>query len=398
MIRDYSDEVYNCMLKQIDEINSETINCVTDALGDVVLHMGKWTGLIRTSSTEEYQKKMLDMNDTTAKQLKKIFKEVKEIDATKSEDIKKINDRQREYNNKIKQLSDTIHPGVSFKSAEEIKKICSGINGNLTAADKAINEKYQTVLRSTTSDVVLKAVKGTIGGIVNCGVSILSLPVKMIEGLATGGPVKMATEAASDTWGIINSVFSVGSNIGALAAVGLGGVFAFATGNSRYREAGLEEAEKYVGSEGLADALIAEYGENKFTSTVKGVSDMIDTIDTLDSLIDDSKGFIKGEGILPKNPIPEHEVLQKKDMLDKYKDDYRHIQWLYNKYEKQKNNASVVKHVYDYAETIFDVNEEGGVLESLGSEMLEESKLLKDMKDIFGDDELESLRKWASIV
>lgn len=386
-IRDYSDEVYNRMLKQIDEINNETINCVTDALGDVCLHLGKWTGIINTSSTEAYQKKMLDMNNTTANQLKKIFKEVKEIDTTKAEDIKQLNDRQREYNIKIKSLSDTIHPGVSFKSADEIRKLCSEINGKLKDADKAINEKYKTVLKSATSDVMLKAVKGTMGGIVNCGVSILSLPVKMIKGLATGGPVKMATEATPEVWGTINSVFSVGSNLGALAAVGVGSVMALLTKNSRYKELGLEEAENYAGSKGLADSLAASCGENKFTSAVREVSDTIDTIDTIDNLIDDGKGFVKGEGILPKKQIPEKDILHKKDMLEEYQQHYRHMQWLYDKYNKQKNNASAVKHVYNYAETFFDVNEEGGILESVENEILEESKLLKDVKKIVNFDD-----------
>lgn len=74
MVRRYNDEAYQRLTKQIDKINDETMCGFTDMLGDLVLHMGKWSGIIQTSNSERYQKEMLDMNNTTKNQLKKCLK------------------------------------------------------------------------------------------------------------------------------------------------------------------------------------------------------------------------------------------------------------------------------------------------------------------------------------
>ena len=386
-LRDYSDEVYNELIQKINEINNETVSPVTDFFGDIGLFVGKFIGLISLEKSETYYKQMLDMNDITKDKLNKIFHNVRNVNYQYGKKISSLNQRQQSYVAKLNKLSGMIHPNFNMESVETIKSECKVLNKEIKDADKLIHEQYDEELDKAMKKTALKALKGTVGGIVGAGVNVLSMPAKWVATLATGGPTKMTIEAVSDSWGLINSVFSVGSNMGALAAVGIGSGLALITGNSKYKETGLEEAKKYAGAKDMADVLIAECGKNKVTSAVKEVSNAIDTIDTLDDLIDDGKGVIKGEGILPGNPIPEHEILRKKDMLEEYQNGFKHTQWLYNKYEKQKNNASVVKHIYDYAETIFDVNEEGGIQEAIKEKLAEESELISDAKKIINFDE-----------
>lgn len=94
----------------------------------------------------------------------------------------------------------------------------------------------------------------------------------------------------------------------------------------------------------------------------------------------------KGEGILPKNPIPEHKVLSKESMIQKYQDSgYKHMQNLYNAFEGEANAAGVLNHAYKYAATAFDANEPGGTENAIINNFYGESKLLKDTKEILGE-------------
>lgn len=387
MTRDYSDEAYQKMVNQIKKINEEQLFGFTDAIGDLGLHFGKWSGLIKTEDTELYRKRMLDMNNTTVEQLNKIFENVKSIDDSNAKNVKQLGERQKVYNSKLKSLSNLIQPEVSLPSAEEIKKICSKANGELKKADTDIDTLYQTTLKGLQKDVLLSALKGTAGSIVGAGATMLSMPTKMIMNLATGGPVKMRAEAASDTWELINSVFAVGSGAVAIAAVGIGEVFVMSTGKTKYRELFLREAEKYSKAEGLADAYIATYGEDKMGKTLKTASDVVDTAFTGVKVVQDGKGLVtKREGILPENPFPEHDVLRKESMLQKYQESgYKHMQNLYNAFEDEANAAGVLKHAYKYAETAFDANEPGGTEGAILNNIYEESKVLKDIKDVIGE-------------
>lgn len=384
MTRDYSDEAYQKMVKQIKEINEEQICGFTDAIGDLGLHIGKWSGIIKTESTESYRKKMLDMNNTTVGQLKKIYAKVKSIDDANAKTINQLGERQKVYNTKLKSLSALIEPNVSLPSAEEIKKICSTANDQLKKADTDIKAEYEETLNKMQNDVLLKALKRTTGSFVGMATTIFTMPLKMIEDYATGGPVKMELGAASEAWGLINSVCAVASGAVALALLGIDEVFVEVTGNTSYRESFLKTAEECADAEGMADALIVEYGETKTTKAIKTASDVMDTVDTGFNVIQDAKNLkTKGKGILPENPIPEHDVLRKADMLQKYQDSgYKHMQNLYNAFEGESNVAGVLKHAYDYAETAFDANEPGGTEDALLGKIYEESKMLKDAKDV----------------
>lgn len=387
MTRDYSDEAYQKMVKQINEINEEQICGFTDAIGDLGLHIGKWSGIIKIESTESYRKKMLDMNNTTVGQLKKIFAKVKSIDDANAKTINQLGERQKVYNTKLKSLSDLIETNVSLPSAEEIKKICSTANDQLKKADTDIKAEYEETLNKMKNDVLLKALKRTTGSFVGMATTIFTMPFKMIEDYATGGAVKMERGAASEAWGLINSTCALASGAVALALLGIDEVFVGITGNTSYRESFLKKAEECADAEGMADALVVEYGETKTTKAIKTASDVIDTVDTSYNVVQDGKDLsIKGKTLLSKKQIPEQDALRNVDMLQKYQDSgHQHMQNLYNAFERESKVAGVLEHVYKYAETAFDANEPGGTGDAIRGKVYEESTILKDLKDVVGE-------------
>ena len=46
MVRDYTEETKERLLKQIDEVNNETWCWLTDGLGDFFTSAGKWLGIL----------------------------------------------------------------------------------------------------------------------------------------------------------------------------------------------------------------------------------------------------------------------------------------------------------------------------------------------------------------
>ena len=76
---------------------------------------------------------------------------------------------------------------------------------------------------------------------------------KLTKNLATGKYV----DAAFNTWGIINNVYSV-ANVAAPIEIGLGRFISAVTGDDSYREAALEKAQEAVEIEGYTDALKSE--------------------------------------------------------------------------------------------------------------------------------------------
>lgn len=388
MIRDYSEEVYQRLIKQIEEIKNETINPVTDFLGDFFKYICKFCNFIDKQEIENYQKEVMDMTNMKKNDVKKIFKKVEQVNIEYSKNFEELNKSQQKYALKLQMLGEMISPNFNMESADTIRKRCQTLNKEIKDSEKKLAEIYDKELDKALKREGFDALKNTVGGVVDMATTVFTLPHDLIDAYLTGGPVKMNQELASETWGLINSVFDVGSNLGALAAVGLGVTVASGRGKERM----LTEAEKYEGVEGLADALKAEYGNNRFTSAVSVVSDKIENVDTVTGLWSDGKSFFtEGKGILPESN--EVDYLDYKDLqnnLKKQYDTYDEIfdlQLYYSKYARQATNASALKHMYSYAEIIFDVNEEGGIAESLLNNMLGESKLLKDLKQIMNFDE-----------
>lgn len=381
--RDYRDEVYNRLCEQIDQINSETFNPVADFLGDSALTLGKWAGILKldenVKDTKEYHKHVLDMNNTTKKQLKNIFKKVKEIDNSFSKDIAAVNSRQQTYFNKIKNLHAMITPSGEIKSAEYIRTHCEPYNKQLTAADKKIQPKYVEQLKYAMKREAIEGAKGTIGGIVKVAADIVIMPASWIKAYATGGFIGFAKEWTFDTWGLINDFYSTVGNGSGLLGLGVGGVAYSITKNPRMLRTGLDHAEDMTGAGGLYDALEADEkanGKSVVTTYMKKGAKFMDHLDTTVSLASDGKDLLKNPKgvILPKNPM-KHSILHKADMTQEAQKNYKRIQNFYNKFEKEANIAKTTKMVYSYAEDIYNLGVPGGGVK----ETLDSSKAWKDL-------------------
>lgn len=82
--RDFTRETYEILIKEIEKIDSENWSKVTDFIGDIFLRIGKFTHFIsldeEMQNVREYQKSVLDMNNTTKSQLKKYsIKRIRQI-------------------------------------------------------------------------------------------------------------------------------------------------------------------------------------------------------------------------------------------------------------------------------------------------------------------------------
>lgn len=393
VIRDYRDSVYQKLCKQVDQINEETMNPVTDILGDILLRFKKWIHLLEldqnTKDTTKYYKSVLDMRDTTKADLKKIFEKVDAVDKGMSSDISKLNDRQNNYKSRLVELASMIKPGWKIESAQYIHERCAIYNKKIETLDKSIATDYKAELKYMMKEEALEGAKGAVGGIVKLAVDIFAMPAKWTMAFCTEGPSGLGKEAVSDTWGLINDFFGAAGNISGLAGIGVTAAIYGFTKNTAYARSGIEFLEGYTGAKDLYDVLEADEkanGESSFTSGMKTVAGTIDNIDTTVSLVTDAKNLVtKGKGILPMNPM-KHTVLEKADMTEDAVEHFKHYQWLYNKLEKEGNIASTIGEVYNLGEVAYDMNQPRGVAESLGKRVANESKLVKDLGKIIDYD------------
>ncbi len=382
-IRDYRDEVYNRLCEQIDQINSTTFSSVTDFFGDSVLTLGKWAGILKLDEnvrdTKKYHKRVLDMNDTTKKELKDIFEKVEKVDNSFSKDIAAVNSRQQIYFNKIKKLHEMITPSGEIKSAKYIRTQCEPYNKQLDAADKKIQPKYVEQLNYSMKKEAIEGAVGSIGSIVKLGADIVTMPASWMKAFATGGPVGFAKEWLSDTWGLINDLYSVAGNLSGYHLLWFGEIGYLITRNPYCLSATLEKTEGMTGAAGLYDTLEAREkaeGKDKFTTSMKKGAKFMDHLDTTVGLLSDGKDLLKDPKgvILPKNPM-KHSILHKADMTQEAQKNYKRIQNFYNKFEKEANVAKTTKMIYSYAEEIYNSGVSGGVVK----ETFENSKLWKDL-------------------
>mgnify|MGYP000011146226 FL=1 len=383
MVRRYNDEAYQRLTKQIDKINDETMCGFTDMLGDLVLHMGKWSGIIQTSNSERYQKEMLDMNNTTKNQLKKMFENAHKEDLRYSKKIKEIEERQKYYIDKLKVMSDLIKPGMKISSSE-IRQSCSNINEKLRRSDQTVKKNYVKWLKEAENEVAKESLQNIVGDVAGGAIIIGTAPARWLGALYTKGIEGMGVEVIKDTWGLINDVYSLGSHMGALATVGIGKI----TGdNINMRQTALENAEAYKDVEGFADAIDANGEGGAVISTIKEVAQTADSVSAVTDIVDGvSNIFDKDswEQILYTKRSP----IDMKDMQKEYKTSYeiyRNAQDIYNLFDEQSCKISNLGNVYSLVSNI--INEQN-FIKGAEKTVIKKVKIYDELKSIvdLGDD------------
>lgn len=385
--RDFTRETYEILIKEIEKIDSENWSKVTDFIGDIFLRIGKFTHFIsldeEMQNVREFQKSVLDMNNTTKSQLKKIFNQTNTTDHVMAGKIKHVNEQQEPYNQKLKQLCDMIQPNWNIQNAKYIAETCQSYNKKMGEIDKITNQEYKAEAKEAVARQMKTAAKNTISGILGVAVSVMSMPATWIKVLATEGPKRMAIVCFSDTWGLVDKTFQVGGGLVGLA----GAAISYGVVKRSKNVSMMEEALKsndYANVKTLSDVMIAsgEDEDSVFVKTAKGLTTSAEAF----GIASDVKEMVKsGTGILPSNPIATHKILHKADMLPEAQKNYRHIQWMYNKFEKKANVAKNIKLVYDTGSDLWELNQPDANAKKIITEKVGgQSKLIEDVEKIIG--------------
>ncbi len=397
MVRDFTEETKTKLSNEIDDINKSTWCKVTDTIGDAFLYAGKWIGFLSLdddmSNVESYQRSVLDMSDTTKKKLEQIFEDVYAVDKEYKNAFGNINDRISTYNEKLKFLCSTINPNFSICDADTIRAGTAAFDNKLRVLDGEINKKFERDLDWCAKEAALTATKGFFGSLLHGIVDVLIMPGSMIKNVVTGNYIGIFT----DTWGLIDDVFAVGSNAAGLGALGIGYLVSYFTGNSEQKHLAVEYGESYGGVSGLTEALEADEqinGAGGLISWMKSASERIDALSTGLGLFSDCKKFLDDPSKIADISFgfdSKLDTVHKVDMLDEYKDDYRQWQALYRRFGK-KNHVVTLKNIetgYGYLESFWNLASGESPVEDLLHEALSGSNKLfsfwEDMYD-FGED------------
>lgn len=342
MVRDFTQATKQRLENEIDDINKSTWSPVTDAIGDVLSYAGKWLGIISLkddmSNVESYQRTVLDMTNTTKKELEQIFEDVYEIDREYKGNFAVITENVTAYNDRLKCLSGKINPNFSICDAATISKDIGVYNDKLRATSNKVNSIFEKEIDWAAKQAALEATKGTISGIFKTAVDIVCLPASMIKNIVTHNYIGIAT----DTWNLIDDVFAVGGNLVGLTIVGIGYGIGALTGNTKVKNEAVKYSETYGGASGLTDVLEAEErinGESTVVSGMKKISQTIDTASAAYGLFSDCKDFLED----PKKMVAfdfgfeKYSPIKKADMVKEYQDDYRKWQSLYRNYVKDNH-------------------------------------------------------------
>lgn len=292
MIRDYTAKTEERLLKQIDEVNSETWCWLTDGIGDCLSTVGKWLGLLDLkddmSNVESYQKEILDQTNMTKKELKKIFEDVYSVDTEFRGKFDEINNKESTYNEKLQTLIGMINPNFQIASSEEIMAAMTSYNDKLKNIDKQIAETYTAEMDWAAKEALKDAGKHFFKGLAKIAGGI--------GNIMTGNPAGIV-----DT---VNGLFELGSSL--QTAMNLGGYAIYGgiadlkgeslsdklSSKNRF----LEDAEKTADNDGLADV----FRDQGWDGAAK-VMDIVDTAADIVNIATGIDGFCKDPKLIDTN-------------------------------------------------------------------------------------------------
>ena len=310
MIRDFTAETKERLLKEIVNINSETESALEDTIGDLIRYCGNWLNILHLNedmhNVKTYHRHILDMTDMTKKELQNIFVAVCALDDKYSKLFKTLDDQQTIYNKKIKILSEKIQPNFSIASAKDIKTAVSEVNTDLKKMSKKIEKEYGQEMDESAKDSAKEAIKATAFSVIDMLLNIALMPVNMTVKYAEGKGGGICSLA----WSLINDVFAVGGNLASLIYSGAYWAEDLMHFSNLEKENNLGKAEAYADVSSLSEALEADIksdGSNIVTSLLLKLTHILDAFDgaygifndvtdiledkSLNSLVDPNFGF-----------------------------------------------------------------------------------------------------------
>lgn len=400
MVRDFTEATKQRLSGEIDDINKSTWSPVTDAIGDVISYAGKWLGIISLkddmSNVESYQRTVLDMTNTTKKELEQIFEDVYALDKEFKGKFAEIVENETAYNDRLKYLFGIIKPNFNICSAATIKKDIGAYDNKLKATSAKTNATFEKEVDWAAKQAALEATKGTISSIFKAAVDLVCLPASMIKNIVTGNPLGIFT----DTWNLVDDVFAVGGNLVGLASLGIGYAIGGITGNTKVIHESVKYSEAYGGVSGLTEVLEAEEkinGEGGATTFMRKISQTIDVASDACGLFSDAKDFFDDpKKLMDSNfGFKKYSPIKKADMLEDYSKDYRKWQSLYRNYVKDNhvNTWKNISNIKSFFDPVVDyATGDDAALDGVGKTTVEKSnKWFKFTGDVidFGKDTYE---------
>ncbi len=370
MKRRYTEDVYNELISTINIIESDGVGTISDIVGDIFTHFQRWLGILNVNhyldDIKTYQEKVLDANNTTIEELDRTFGAVETVDFTYRDRMCNLLTCAENYQKMIQTYIAMLSTGSTF-TEESIHAGSGMLDKLLKETSVVLGSAGDEVYNTAAKQEVIKAGKELMADVVSFAKMLTSDPKKMVSNPFTG-------------WKLINSVIAIGSDLGALAALGLGYLFARLTGSDSYKKSGIDMARECRETNNLTDYFNsyadAPDGYGKFWSYIADGTEFLDEAsDTWDLISGPMYAFdesVNGDHIV----APDYQDKDYWDCIDKVfgiKAGEEGDNWIETA-NVWFNNADVA---WNYAEELLDAD--GNLIEGF----FDNFEASSDAKDIY---------------
>lgn len=254
MYRDYTEETFDELKRQIREINNTDFSTITDALGDLWYTFQSWIGVLKIDNylddVSAYHKKVLDQHNTSIADLERIFNAVYAVDQDYSTKVSGINSTMDTYCRFLMKMTELINPTAFGYTAAAVHSQMNAMSQEMADASKKLDELYDESLTMREKQIAKDAALDLISDLLSVPAHVFSFTANVAKGNISG--------AVADGWNLINDVFTTGEDLCALAAVGLGKLISGLGGGEKgYRLYAVGEADQMQARTGLSAELEA---------------------------------------------------------------------------------------------------------------------------------------------
>lgn len=285
MYRDYTEETFDELKRQIKEINNTDFSTITDALGDLWYTFQSWIGVLKIDNylddVSAYHKKVLDQHNTSIADLERIFDAVYAVDQDYSTKVCNINSTMDTYCRFLMKMTELINPTAFGVTATAVHSQMNAMSQEMADTSKKLDELYDESLTMREKQIAQDAALDLISDLLSVPAHVFSFTADVAKGNISG--------VVADGWNLINDVFTTGEDLCALAAVGLGRLISRLGGGEKgYRLYAIGEADQMQARMGLSSELEAVDCPERL---VKGC-EAIDIGTEVVGFVSTAKGFV----------------------------------------------------------------------------------------------------------
>lgn len=275
MHRDYSEKTFFELTRQIQDINNSDFCFITDGIQDIWNTFSSWIGWLDiedyVDNISAYHKRVLDQHNTTSEKLKKIFEEVRNVDAEYADHLNAAFQSLYKFRQVITSMSDLIAPQTYSFDLNNIKAQSSQLLKEIEEAKTSLDSAKKDMANALTADLAKKIGKELLLDVADCMIAYGAF---------------MAKPSINNGWQFINTLIGqTFSDLEAIFYVGSTKVI----GDERY----LKQAESMKERDDFADVLVDEFIlPEEVDALIQSADAMQDAI----SVFNDAKDFVKNIG------------------------------------------------------------------------------------------------------